>query len=209
MIKFATFGLCILLFVTAANSADHPALKDVSVVTYHLAGLDKGRCAIDWEAWNMAIDFMANDSTKLMLVRQREHEERSQELSKKAIEARTKYFTLRDRSDAEMAASKKAWEEAKEISDRYSAAPWLLLTADTLEHSGGFCVGSVSATVTAMLKQSEMIATGQVIPHPHEEIWSNSVLLVGPSNRFSRFVIETSEQIMKSFVYDWARSQEP
>jgi hypothetical protein len=210
MIKFATFGLCIFLCVTAANSGSRPtpSLKDVSVVEYHLAGPVKGRCAIDLEAWNTAIDFVANQSTKLKLIRKTDHEQRSQELLKKALEANEKYFTLALRSDAEMAAAKKAREEANEIHDRYFAAPSLLLVADTFEHSGGLCVGDVSATVRAMLKQSEMIATGQVIPHPFEEIWSTSTLLAGPPTQFSRFVIETSEQMMKSFVNDWARSQE-
>jgi hypothetical protein len=53
-----------------------------------------------------------------------------------------------------------------------------------------------------------MIATGKLIPHPSEEIWSGEKLLVGPPSSFSRFVIETSEEMMKSFVNDWTLSQE-
>ena len=46
------------------------------------------------------------------------------------------------------------------------------------------------------------------IPHPSEEIWRSSTLLAAPTNTFSRLVIESSEEMVKSFVNDWALSQE-
>ena len=76
------------------------------------------------------------------------------------------------------------------------------------ELKSGGCVGDVSASVTAMLKQSEMISTGQVISHPHEVIWRTGSLLITPSNLFSREVIETSKNMLKSFVNDWTLSQQ-
>jgi hypothetical protein len=85
--------------------------------------------------------------------------------------------------------------------------PQYVAVADILEQNGR-CFGDVSATVTTMLKPSEMISTGKVVQHPFEEIWSRSILLLGPPSSFSRFVIETSEKMMKSFVNDWTLSQE-
>jgi hypothetical protein len=209
--KFAGSWLCALLCiagaVSPAKSEDQPrlALKNVSLVVYKLAAANKDRCAVDWEAWNTAINFVANQSTKLKLIRETEHYERQKELSDKLGESTRKFLAAR--SDAEGAAAKKTLDEATEKHSTYFAAPKLLLVAEKLEHNGS-CFGTLSATVTAMLKPSEMIATGKLIPHPSEEIWSREKLLVGPPSSFSRFVIETSEEMMKSFVNDWTLSQE-
>jgi hypothetical protein len=125
--KFATSCLCALQGMAGAVSPvksedrPRPALNNVSLVVYTLAPANKGRCAIDWEAWNTAINFVANQSTKLKLIREREHEERRKELLDKAKEAGEKFFATR--SDAEMAAAKKAWDEAIEKHLKYFAAP--------------------------------------------------------------------------------------
>lgn len=223
--KFASC-LCALLCMAAAasqaKSDDHPSLslKNVSLVRYDLfiEPPNKGLCAIDLEAWNTAIDFVVNQSTKLKLIKESEHSERAKELWDKLKESSEKFSTLIKAPDEKSDAAKKVWEEkadaarkaleqAGENSSKYSSTPHLMFFAHTLEHNGG-CVGTVSVKVTAMLKRSEILSTGQVIYTPLEEIWSSSTLLVGPSSGFARFVIETSETMLKSFVNDWTLSQE-
>ena len=71
-----------------------PFLKNVSLVVYEVfPAADKRLCTIDLEAWRTAIDFVANQSTKLKLMREREHYERTKELVNKANEAGRKYIT--------------------------------------------------------------------------------------------------------------------
>jgi hypothetical protein len=206
MRQFTALCGILAMAVSAAKSEEgaRPGLKNVWLVSYNLVSAIKDRCAINQEAWNTAIDFVANQSSKLKLMRMKEHYERGRELADKAGEAGRKFMATR--SDAEMAAAKKAWDEDIEKSTKYSAAPWLLLVAEGFEHNGS-CVGDVSASVNALLKPSEMIATGKPIYRPHEEIWSSRKLLGGPPNTFSRFVIQSSEEMLKSFVTDWALTQ--
>lgn len=218
--KFAGSWLCALLCMAGAvspvKSADRPSLylQNVSLVAYDLFSGDRNPCAIDREALNTAIDFVANQSTKLKLIRQTDHWERGKELFEKVGEAGRKFTAdvLSDKttpSDTAAGAAKKALDRAVEISRKYSAAPTLRLFAalDILVHNGS-CIGTVSTTVTASLKPSKMIVTGKFIPHPYENLWEESSLVVGPPSEFSRFVIETSERTMKKFVNDWALSQE-
>ena len=107
-----------------------------------------------------------------------------------------------------MAAAKRAWDDAIEVSKKYSAAPKMLVFAEILEVKNGGCVGEVSLSVSAMLKPSEMIATGNAVYYPSEEIWRDGTLLIAPASSFSKFVIETSENMLKGFVNDWTLSQE-
>jgi hypothetical protein len=215
--KLLASCVCALLCATApVKSKDRPSLslKNVSLVVYEVfPAADKGLCTIDREAWRTAIDFVANQSTKLKLMREREreHHERAEELVNKASEAgrkHVKYFTTRSASDAEMAAAKRAWDDAIEVSKKYSAAPKMLVFAEILEVKNGGCVGEVSLRVSAMLKPSEMIATGNLVYFPSEEIWSSGTLLIAPASSFSKFVIEISENMLKELVNDWTLSQE-
>jgi hypothetical protein len=210
MRQFTALCAILAMAVSAARSEDRPmpGLKNVWLVSYNLVSAIKDPCAINQEAWNTAIDFVANQSSKLKLIKEKEHYERGKELADKAGEAGRKWASVitgsAARSEAEMAG--KSWDEEIEKSKKYSAAPRLLLVAEAFEHNGS-CVGDLSATVSASLKPSEIIATGKLIYHPHEEIWSWSKLLAGPPNTFSRFVIQSSEEMMKSFVNDWAVTQ--
>ena len=164
------------------------------------------------EAWNTAIDFVANQSSKLKLIREKEYYDRERELRDKSEEASQKYLALQFSSNTPgvaappAVAAQKAWEEAREISSKYSAAPQLSLIVETLEQKER-CFGTLSASVTAMLTSSKMISTGNAVGYHSWEIWNRSSLLVGPTNTFSRFVIQSSEEMMKSFVNDWALSQ--
>jgi hypothetical protein len=202
MRRFTICCVCAVLGISAARSGDEPksSLKNVSLVSYVLLSGAKDRCAINVQAWNTAIDFVANQSSKLKLIRQNEHDERSKELMDEARRASRKFMATN--TDAE----EKVSDEALEKFRKYNAAPTLLLVVEGLEHNGS-CFGHLSAAVSAMLKPSEMMATRKLIIHPHEEIWSTSKLLAASPNTFFRFVIETSEEMVKSFVNDWALTQ--
>jgi hypothetical protein len=48
--------------VSVAEAQNNPSryLKGVKSLTYHgFLEVDKGRCSIDWKAWNTEIDFVA------------------------------------------------------------------------------------------------------------------------------------------------------
>jgi hypothetical protein len=212
--KFATSCLCALLYMAGAvspvKSEDWPSqyLKNVSLVAYRLVleSPNKAPCAIDWEAWNTAIDFVANQSTKLKLIRETDHWERGKQLSDKASDVGRK-MVAPDVSGKAADTLAKAFNEATENLSKYLSAPTLSFDTTTLEQSG-VCIGTISAEVRAALKPSSMISTETFVAHPYMEIWSESKLLSGPPSSFSRFVIQSSEQMMKKFVNDWALSQE-
>ena len=96
MRQFTALCAILAMAVSAANSKDQPRpyLKNVSLVVYMLTSPKKGLCAIDWEAWNTAIDFVANQSSKLKLIREKEYYERERELRDKSEEASQKYLAL-------------------------------------------------------------------------------------------------------------------
>jgi len=207
MRRLTVCWVCAVLGMSPARSEDRPTLfKNVSLVVYQLMSEAEGRCAINSEAWNTAIDFVANQSTKLKLIRKQEHLERSQELFDKAKEAVGPKL-MAARTDAEKAAARKAWDEVTEKNMKYMGAPLLVLyIADALERNGS-CLGHLKATVYAMLEPSKMLATGKLDDHPYEEIWGRGQLQAAAPDRFSRLVIQSSEEMMKSFVNDWAKAQ--
>jgi hypothetical protein len=51
------------MLITVAQAADHPSpyLKGVTTVKYQGAFEVKGRCKVDRDAWNIAIDFVATN----------------------------------------------------------------------------------------------------------------------------------------------------
>jgi hypothetical protein len=68
--------LCTVGTLVPATAGDEPIpeLKGIKVVNYKLSvDPNKGRCAIDLKALNTAIDFVANQSTKLKLTREADH----------------------------------------------------------------------------------------------------------------------------------------
>lgn len=117
-LKFATSCLLALLCIadvtSPAKSADRPSmyLKDVLLIPYsiyHDQSLNIGPCAIDWEALNVSIDFVANQSIPLKLMRPSDYEARGALLSKKVSEA------IRNLSDT--------YGEAWETLSRHNFAP--------------------------------------------------------------------------------------
>ena len=92
-VKFVISGLCTLLVagsMTSAKGADddqpNPYLRNVSLVRYFLSD-NKERCVVDSKVWNTAIDFVANQSSKLKLIRDKEYYERSRELREEYLKS--------------------------------------------------------------------------------------------------------------------------
>jgi hypothetical protein len=186
--------------------------KDVKVMSYIGFVQTKGRCAIDWKAWNTAMDFVANQSVKLKLIPEYDYWKQTKQLSDEASKAAQKAFdyTIPEKNRQEL---QKAWEEARERLGK-SWAPTLYFSIDTLELVSG-CVGEVEAKVEVVLQCGDnplstctIKGTDKTVPNPSVTIWSNDSLISAPFATFSSFAIETSEQIMKRLVNDWAKSQE-
>jgi hypothetical protein len=52
------------------------------------------------------------------------------------------------------------------------------------------------------------MGTDKTMYFPTEEIWSDGSLISGPPETFQSFAFQTSEQITKKLVNDWAKAQE-
>jgi hypothetical protein len=189
--------------VPATAGEPTPDLKGVKTVSYHgVADQNQSPCAIDLRAWNTAIDFVANQSTKLKLIRYADHLEQVKQLRNEANKAVEK--SAHDTLDQ---TAKKEHDEAQERFDKSLWIPALLFSVQTMDIGIG-CTGTVDAKVSVRLEPSKIIATGQIAPSPYMTIWNADWLLTHQYATFSSSVIQTSEQILKSFVNDWAKSQE-
>jgi hypothetical protein len=192
--------------------ADGPIreLKGVTIVRYQLIfdQPNTGVCAIDWNAWNTAIDFVANQSTNLKLIREVDHNEQLKQFSDELRAANENFWRIAILADE--AAKKKASEAVQEAEQRWTKfvhAPSLYISILTRDVGNG-CVGMLSAEASVAMETTKIIATDRSVGTPYLTIWKDPQLLSGPYATFSSFAIRTSEQIMKSFVNDWAKSQE-
>jgi hypothetical protein len=190
--------LCMVGTIVPATAGDRssPFLKGVKTVSYKLSvePPNKGRCAIDLKAWNTAIDPVAKQSTKLKLIRDVDHLEREKQLSDE----------LRKASDA---TGQKEHDEAEQRWKKFLLAPTLSFSILSTDLGIG-CAGTLTVEVIAGLEPSKIVATDTPVPIPLMTIWSDHQLLSAPYETFSSFAIQTSEQTLKSFVNDWAKSQE-
>jgi hypothetical protein len=89
---------------------------------------------------------------------------------------------------------------------KIGSLPYLWFDITTMEMPGG-CAAFIGVELKADLEPSKMISTGTLISQPHFIIWSTGHLISGPFQGFSSYAIQTSEQIVKEFVNDWAASQ--
>jgi hypothetical protein len=189
--------------VAQARNGPSPYLKGVTTMTYNGFMKDEGRCKIDWKAWNTAIDFIANQSTKLKLMTDADYQKHFDEL----LDRNKEIDLLRTKTPS-------TWtdEEARKFSDaneliyKQSSIPSLSLSITTIELESG-CAAVIGAEAKATLKPSTIISTGASVPNPDFSIWSATWTLKSPHRSFLRFAIETSERIMKEFVNDWTASQ--
>jgi hypothetical protein len=197
--------LCTVGTIVPATAADRstPFLKGVKTVSYKLSvePPNKGRCAIDLNAWNTTIDPIAKQSTKLKLIRDADHLEQEKQLSDEL--RKTSENVERHLTDA---TAQKEHDEAEERWKKFLLAPALSFSVLTNDLGVG-CAGTLSVEVIVGLEPSKIVATDTPVPIPLMTIWSDHQLLSAPYETFSSFAIQTSEQTLKSFVNDWTKSQ--
>ena len=198
--------LCTVGTIVPATAADRssPFLKGVKTVSYKLSvePPNKGRCAIDLKAWNTAIEPVANQSTKLKLIRDADHLEQEKQLSDEL--RKTSENVERHLTDE---TAKKEHDEAEERWKKFLLAPTLSFSVLTTDLGIG-CAGTLSVEVIVGLEPSKIIATDTPVHIPLMTIWSDHQLLSAPYETFSSFAVQTSEQTLKRFVDDWTKSQE-
>jgi len=200
--KFLCVCLCFTSFLVfhgnGVADTDHPRtlLKGITIIKYYdyveeTAGGEQ--CKINYQNLTTSLQFVANQSTKLKIITEREHTKRSDELYS---QARSLPST---NSDKKQAAGKAA--------DDYNFMPTLVIHVSPLELSSG-CAGVIDAALSAHVDATRMIPTRTLVLFPTIEIWSKSISFVGPQQTFSGQAIGVSEQIMKELVNDWTASQE-
>jgi hypothetical protein len=201
--------LCTIGMIVPAIAGDRsaPFLKGVKIVSYKLSiePANPGRCAINLNAWNTAIDRVANQSAKLKLVRDADHLDQEKQLSDEL--RKTSENVERHLSDATAETAKKEHNEAEERWKKFLLAPALSFSVLTTDLGIG-CAGTLSVEVIVGLEPSKIVATDAPVPVPLMTIWTDHQLLSAPYETFSSFAIQTSEQTMRSFVNDWAKAQE-
>jgi hypothetical protein len=196
--------MSIAVSVAEARNSPSPYLKGVTAVTYHGAMKDEGRCKIDWKAWNTAIEFVANQSTKLKLMTEDEHQEQIDEI----LDSRRNTDPTMPKKDP-LTWTDEDFRKSFEIDEIINKRIWvprLSFIITTIELESG-CAAVIDAEVSAPLKSSTMISTGASVRNPDFSIWLSNWTLQGSHRTFSRLAIETSERIMKEFVNDWTASQ--
>jgi hypothetical protein len=195
---------CLWMLITGAQAADRPSpyLKGITTVKYFGVLENKGRCKVDRDAWNTAIEFVANQSTRLKLMKYDEHQVQLDEMIKSKDKTDQTMLKKDTWTDEDVRKSR----EAEAIIRKRIYAPSLFFSMTTIDVENG-CAAVIEADVTATLKSSEMISTGTIIYNPSYSLWSQMWTLKNSYQSFERIAIETSERMMKSFVNDWAASQ--
>jgi hypothetical protein len=190
--------LCSLLLfalqsANAASDGPKSILQGIKAITYYgyvEEGIFGDECKIDWDNLKTSLEFVANQSMNLKIVDTRQHNRRRDELYSQAGEL-----------------SGAAREAAKKAADDYNFMPDLVIDITPLQVQSA-CVGTISATLKARVKEIAHIYPTDAVPfYPRVEIWSEVHFLVGPQQTFSNRMINAAEQIMKKLVNDWAASQ--
>jgi hypothetical protein len=168
-------------------------------MSYSLYNGSEGRCAVDWKAWNTAIDFVANQSVKVKLIRYDDYTQLEKQASDEFSKASQSHYRNPESLDELL----RAYEDA--VSK--TSAPQIFLSIETIDLISG-CAGTVDARVQVALKATSILGTDHPLLTPSMEIWRDHTLIKGPFDTFSTLAIQTSEQIMKKLVNDWAKAQE-
>jgi hypothetical protein len=183
------------------------ATEGVKMMSFHNYIEREGSCAIDWKAWDTAIDFVANRSTKLKLKWEHDHNQQGKQLADemdKVTDKIVQHIVRGTRAENELF---KQRDEGRDRYDNYVRVPRLSFYIMTMDLVRG-CAGTVRAKVAVVLRSAEIMGTDKTIYFPTVEIWSDGSVLSGPFDTFSSFTIQTSEQALKNLVNDWAKAHE-
>lgn len=207
LVLLCLFGMTRLL---AAADVSSPFLKGLLSIKYQISveRPNTGPCTINLDRLTTAIDSVANQSTKLKLVRQRDHFEEDRQLSDEVTKANEKFGRyLREGPEQAAQAAKKELDEVNERANKHLFAPFLLFSIQTMDVNIG-CSATAGAQLSAGLASSKIIASDVPVSYPYMILWESHWLLKAPYNEILSQVVQTSEQTMKTFVNDWARAQE-
>jgi hypothetical protein len=147
----------------------------------------EGSCAIDWKAWDTAIEFV---STKLNLIREYDHEQQGKQLVDqmgKVTDKIVQYVIRGTRAENEVF---KQRDEARDTYDKYTWVPRPSFYVMTMDLVHG-CAGTVRAKVAVVLKSAKIMGTDKTMYFPTEEIWSDGSLISGPPETFQSFAFQT------------------
>ena len=200
------------LLLSHGNGVAEPSrfLKGVTIIGYWIA-VEKTvfgeGCKIDQSSLATALQFVANQSTRLKVIPMKELDRRANEL----LDARDQIFK-------ELSQSGKVEDMTRAMgSDRYVAKdkaikellfpPRLSFDIVPLEVSDG-CVGRVEVEVSAYFDNTKMRHTGTTMYEPHIPIWAEIHFVVGPQRTFTDQVTKVAEELMKALVNDWTASQD-
>jgi hypothetical protein len=96
------------------------ATEGVKMMSYH--SYVEGSCAIDWKAWDTAIDFVANQSTKLNLIREHDHDQQGKQLADEMGEVTDEIVQHIIRGAT---AENELFKQRDEARDRYDKYVWV------------------------------------------------------------------------------------
>ncbi len=196
-----SFCITAMLLSDSKAAGDGPSeyLDQVSIISYFTIiekNNDAGKCRIDWDAWDTALQFVANQSARLKIITQKDHTDTSE--AKRRALPRPDFGKDGKPTSAHEAATRE-WT-------KYLYMPFLLLDVTPIEMGNG-CVGTLRASLTAAIEPSRIIATGAFASRPEVEIWSQSFWFKSPYSDFTGLAIRMGEQAVKGLVNDWTKSQ--
>ena len=162
------------------------------------------RCAIRKDNWAIAVDFVANQSTKLKLI----HEgllgtptPRYDEL----LRIRDSLLASWIANPKDQGLTKKYEDAQKEFSD-YVLMPRLEMTVTAFELQSG-CAGTVKGKLEVDVTPTSIKVTKAEVSHPTVVIWNYDHAIKGPHESFSGFMISSGEQLIKKLVNAWTEAQ--
>ena len=189
MLRIWLFPLLLIIEsrVAGAEPKLNPDLDQIKIISYltYIDGEQEGKCRVNAQAMETALQFVANQSTRLKILT---HEQYSDEVDK---------FGKKLKPDDDAGLEKFV---------RYASTPLLHLDLTVIEMGSG-CAGVLHASLKANVEATRIVATNRSVRSPYVEIWTWDVWLRSSHGEFERFAINATETALKTFVNTWTKSQ--
>jgi hypothetical protein len=192
MKKSAALCLCLLSLLLIHDSAvGRPwyILKGITIINYSAGAGKSEQCKINYDSLVTALQFVANQSTKLKIVADTEQMRRGQELNEIANQIWNKATASGKVEDMLTTMDDAKYRAARNAAYDYNLMPHLLIVIAPMELERDGCVGSVSATLSAFLDSKtnnmEIVPTHARVFSQTVEIWSSSYMFIGTKQTFA------------------------
>jgi hypothetical protein len=189
MLRIWLFPLLLIIEsrVAGAEPKFNPDLDQIKIISYvtYIGGEQKGKCRVNAQAMETALQFVANQSTGLKTLSYQQYSDEVDKFSKK----------LKPNDDAGL----------QEFL-RYNSTPLLHLHLTVIEMGSG-CAGVLNATLQASVEATRIVATNRYIRSPYVEIWTWEEALKSSHGEFEQLAINETETALKTFVNTWTKSQ--